>query len=227
MPSDGRELSEYPPAKVVARQGLTLGEEIANSISHGVGAGLSVAVLVVTVVAAALRGTAMQVVACSVYGASLVLLYTASTIYHGVTNGRAKRVFRIIDHCSIYLLIAGTYTPFALVTLRGVWGWWLFGAVWTLAALGVTYQIFFVGRMVMLSTAVYIGMGWLAVLVAGPLVRALPWAGLAWLLAGGLFYTGGVVFFASKRKWAHAVWHLFVLAGSACHFAAVYGYVVG
>jgi hemolysin III len=208
-------------------QGQTMGEEIANSISHGVGAALSVAVLVVTVVAAALHGTAMQVVACAVYGASLVLLYTASTIYHGVTNGRVKRVFRIIDHCSIYLLIAGTYTPFALVTLRGVWGWWLFGAVWTLTALGVTYQIFFVGRMVMLSTAVYVGMGWLAVLVAVPLVRALPWAGLAWLLAGGLFYTGGVAFFASKRKWAHAVWHLFVLAGSACHFAAVYGYVVG
>jgi hemolysin III len=204
-----------------------MAEEIVNSVTHGVGAGLSVAALVVAVVGAALHGSSRHVVACAVYGASLTLLYTASAVYHGLTNARAKRLFRIVDHCSIYALIAGTYTPFALVTLRGAWGWWLFGAVWTLTAVGIVYQIFFVGRMVMLSTAVYVGMGWLAVVVAVPLVRALPWEALAWLLAGGVCYTGGVWFFAWKRKWAHAVWHLFVLAGSVCHFVAVYGYVVG
>lgn len=206
---------------------MTKTEEIANSVTHGLGALLGIAALVLTVVSAALHGTATQVVASSVYGSSLVVLYAASCVYHGLAQGRAKRVFRIVDHCSIYVLIAGTYTPFTLVTLSGAWGWWLFGAVWTLAAAGIVFQCLFVGRMVALSTAVYILMGWLAVGAAAPLIRALPRAGLVWLVAGGLFYTGGVAFFASQRKYAHTVWHLFVLAGSACHFAAVYGYVVG
>ena len=134
---------------------------------------MSIAALVLAVVAAARHGTATQVVACSVYGASLILLYGASCVYHGLAPGRAKRVFRILDHCSIYVLIAGTYTPFALVTLAGAWGWWLFGAVWTLTALGIAFQCFFIGRMVVLSTAVYILMGWLAVVATVPLVRAL------------------------------------------------------
>lgn len=205
---------------------LTLAEEIANTITHGLGAALGVAVLVLTVMAAALNGTITHVVAASVYGSTLILLYTSSAIYHGLPNGRAKRVFRILDHCAIYLLIAGTYTPFTLVTLHGPWGWSLFGIVWTLALLGIVYQCFFLGRMVALSTTVYVLMGWLAVTAFVPLARALPWQGLAWLVAGGLFYTVGVVFFASRWKFAHTVWHLFVMVGSACHFAAIYRFVL-
>jgi hemolysin III len=173
-----------------------------------------------------LHGTATQVVACAIYGSTLILLYISSTIYHGLPPGRAKRLFRVLDHSSIYLLIAGTYTPFTLVTLHGPWGWSLFGAVWGLALLGIAYQCFFIGRMVALSTALYVLMGWLAVVACVPLIRALPWQGLAWLLAGGLFYTVGVIFFASRRKFAHTIWHLFVMAGSTCHFAAVYGFVI-
>lgn len=199
-----------------------LGEEIANSITHGVGAALSVAGLVVMVVVAALRGTSSHVVACAVYGASLVLLYLCSTLYHALTNGRAKRLFRILDHSSIYVLIAGTYTPFTLVTLRGAWGWALFGVVWTLAVMGIVFKCFFTGRLHILSTAVYILMGWIAVVATRPLLQTLPWQGFLWLLAGGLFYTAGVAFFAWRRKYSHTIWHLFVLAGSVCHFFAVY-----
>jgi hemolysin III len=142
-----------------------------------------------------------------------------------LTHSRAKRVFRILDHSSIYLLIAGTYTPFALVTLRGAWGWTLFGVVWGLAAAGIVFQCFLVGRLPVLSTAVYVGMGWLAVVAARPLMRALEWSGIWWLVGGGVLYTMGVWFFASRRKYAHAVWHAFVVAGSACHVWAVWRYV--
>ena len=204
----------------------TLGEEVANSITHGVGAALSVAGLVVMVVIAALRGTSALVVACAVYGASLVLLYLSSTLYHALTNGRVKRVFRILDHASIYVLIAGTYTPFTLVTLRGVWGWALFGIVWTLAVMGIVFKCFFTGRLHVLSTTVYVVMGWIAVVAIRPLLQALPWPGFLWLLAGGVFYTLGVGFFAWRRKYAHTIWHLFVLAGSVCHFSVVYQYVL-
>lgn len=204
----------------------TLGEEVANSITHGVGAALSVAGLVVMVVIAALRGTSAHVVACAVYGASLVLLYLSSTLYHALTNGRVKRVFRILDHASIYVLIAGTYTPFTLVTLRGVWGWALFGIVWTLAVMGIVFKCFFTGRLHVLSTTVYVVMGWIAVVAIRPLLQALPWPGFLWLLAGGVFYTLGVAFFACRRKYAHTIWHLFVLAGSVCHFSVVYQYVL-
>jgi hemolysin III len=204
----------------------TLGEEVANSITHGVGAALSVAGLVAMVAISALRGTISHVVACAVFGASLVLLYLSSTLYHALTNGRAKRVFRILDHASIYVLIAGSYTPFTLVTLRGVWGWALFITVWTLAVLGIVFKCYFTGRLHALSTAVYILMGWMAVVATRPLLQALPWPGFLLLLAGGLFYTLGVVFFTWRRKYAHAIWHLFVLAGSVCHFLAVYRYVL-
>lgn len=210
----------------IACEDATLGEEIANSITHGVGTALSVAGLVVMVVLAASSGTYVHVVACSVYGASLVLLYLFSTLYHALTNARAKRVFRILDHVSIYLLIAGTYTPFTLVTLHGAWGWVLFGIVWTLAALGIVFKCFFTGRMQGLSTAVYILMGWTAVVAIRPLLHVLPWSGFLWLLAGGVLYTLGVVFYAWHRKYAHTMWHLFVLAGSACHFVAVCRYVL-
>ena len=203
-----------------------LGEEIANSITHGVGAALSVAGLVVMVVVAALRGTSWHVVACAVYGASLVLLYLSSTLYHGLANGRAKRLFQILDHSSIYILIAGTYTPFTLVTLRGAWGWAMFGVIWTLAVVGIVFKCFFIGQWRVLSTTVYVLMGWFAVVAIRPLLRALPWQGFLWLLAGGLFYTVGVVFFAWRRKYSHTIWHLFVLAGSGCHFFAVYRFVL-
>ncbi len=204
----------------------TLGEEVANSITHGLGAALSVAGLVVMVVIATLRGTSSHVVACAVYGVSLVLLYLSSTLYHALTNGRAKRVFRILDHSSIYVLIAGTYTPFTLVTLRGVWGWVLFGIVWTLAVMGIVFKCFFTGRLHILSTAVYILMGWIAVVAIRPLLQALPWPGFLLVLAGGVLYTLGVAFFVRRWKYSHAIWHLLVLAGSICHFLAVYRYVL-
>lgn len=207
--------------------GQTRSEEIANSITHGLGLALSVAGLVVLVVLAALRGTAWHIVSCAVYGTTLVILYTASTLYHGVRGPRVKRVLRILDHSAIYLLIAGTYTPFALVTLRGAWGWSLFGAVWGLALLGILWKIWFVDRFAVVSTTVYLLMGWLAVGAAKPLLAALPLGGLAWILAGGLSYTAGVAFFGwRKLPYAHTVWHLFVVAGSVCHFLAVLLYVI-
>ena len=205
---------------------LTPGEELANSVTHGIGALLGVAALVVLTVLAAVRGSGWHVVACAIYGATLLSLYLCSTIYHALTNQRAKRVFRVLDHSAIYLLIAGTYTPFTLITLRGVWGWWLFGVVWGLALAGIVFKCFLTGRLQALSTAVYIGMGWLAVIAIRPLLQALPWSGILWLLAGGLFYTSGVLFFCSRRRYAHSVWHVFVVAGSACHFLAVYWYVL-
>jgi hemolysin III len=204
----------------------SVGEEIANSITHGVGAALSVAGLVIMIVIAALRGTAWHVVACAVYGVSLVLLYVSSTLYHALTNSRAKQVFRVLDHSSIYVLIAGTYTPFTLVTLGGAWGWGLLAVVWTLAVVGVVFKCFFTGRLGILSTTVYIGMGWIAVVAIRPLLHALPWPAVLWLVAGGVLYTSGVAFFGRKWKYSHMIWHLFVLAGSVCHFLAVCGYVL-
>ncbi|MDR3719098.1 MAG: hemolysin III family protein [Bryobacteraceae bacterium] len=204
----------------------TVGEEIANSVTHGVAAALSIAALVILVVFAALRGNAWHVVSCAVFGVTLILLYLASTLYHALPPGKAKQVFRILDHASIYLLIAGTYTPFTLVTLRGPWGWSIFGVVWALAVAGVVFQSLLIGRLPALSTTVYVLMGWVVVIAARPLIHALPWGGLLWMLAGGLAYTLGVYFFASKTKFAHMVWHLFVIAGSLCHFFAVLFYVI-
>jgi len=197
-------------------------EEIANSITHGIGAVLSVAGLAAMVVIAARRGTAWEITACAVYGASLVLLYLCSTLYHALAHPGAKRVFRILDHASIYLLIAGTYTPFTLVTLRGGWGWSLFGVVWGLAVAGIVFKCFLTGRWQVLSTGVYVAMGWMALIAIRPLIHAMTFQGLAWLVAGGVLYTAGVAFFAWNRKYAHAIWHLFVLGGSVCHFVAVW-----
>lgn len=205
----------------------SIGEEIANAVTHGVGLVASVAGLVAMIVAAVTRGDVWVVVACAVYGATLVVLYLASTLYHAFAATRAREVFRRIDHSAIYLLIAGTYTPFALVCLRGPWGWSLFGVIWGLAVLGIVAKATLGQRWPILSTAVYILMGWLVIVAIGPVLRQVPGGALPWLVAGGLAYTGGVAFFAWERlRYAHAVWHLFVLAGSVCHYVAVVGYVV-
>jgi hemolysin III len=203
-------------------------EEIANAVTHGVGAGIFAAGATVLVTLAALRGDARHVVACSVYAVTLVLFYSVSTLYHAFRGPRLKRVFRILDHAAIYLLIAGTYTPFVLVTLRGAWGWSLFGLVWGLAVLGIVFKSLWTGRLPILSTALYVVMGWCIVVAWKPLVAALPPGGVAWLVAGGLVYSAGVAFYALDRRfrWAHPVWHVFVLAASACHFVAVLLYVV-
>jgi hemolysin III len=202
-------------------------EEIANAITHGIGLLLSIAGFVVLLVLAALRGTAWHIVACSIYGATLICLYTASTLYHAVISPGVKRALRIFDHSAIYLLIAGTYTPFLLVSLRGPWGWSLFGVIWGLALAGVLFKFWFVERFVILSTAVYIAMGWLVVIAAKPVITHVPFTALIWLLAGGLAYTGGVILFAAKRiPYSHAIWHLFVLAGSICHYFAVLSTVI-
>jgi hemolysin III len=197
-------------------------DELANAFTHAIGVALALAGLAVLVTLASLHGSARQIVSYSIYGASLVLLYAVSTAYHGVRMPRAKRVLRTLDHASIYLLIAGTYTPFALISLRGAWGWSLLGIIWGLAATGVVFKVFFTGRFPITSTVVYLAMGWLALIAARQLFAHVPPAGLILLFAGGLWYTLGVVFFAlDHKRFHHAIWHLFVLSGSVCHFFAV------
>jgi hemolysin III len=204
---------------------LSIGEEIANSVTHGVAALASVAALPILLVVAIARGDPWRIAGSAIFGATLVMLYAASTLYHAIPHPRAKRVFRILDHSAIYLLIAGTYTPFALGALRGPWGWTLFGAVWALAALGITAKATVGFRFARLSTAVYVVMGWLAIIALRPLLTQVGVAGMMWLLAGGLCYTAGVIFFAWERlRYGHMVWHLFVAAGSVCHFFAVLWY---
>jgi hemolysin III len=206
----------------------TLGEEIANSVTHGIGWVLSAAALAFLALETATTGDPWRVASASVYGATLVLLYAASTLYHALPGRRTKAVFQRLDHAAIYLLIAGTYTPFVLGPLRGGWGWSLFGVVWGLAVLGVVLKSVFGIRLAVLSTVVYIVMGWLVVIAAGPLTARLPAGGLWWLAAGGVLYTLGVACFAWERlRYSHAVWHLFVLAGSAAHFWAVSRYSLG
>jgi hemolysin III len=202
-------------------------EEVANSITHGVGLAFSVIGLGVLVALACLYGSALHIASCSVYGATMVMLYTASTLYHSFRSPRIKHIFKIIDHCSIYLLIAGTYTPFTLVMLRGGWGWSLFGIIWMLSFVGIVFKLFFVNKFQILSTIVYVLMGWLAVVAIKPMVQMIPLNCILWLVAGGLFYTIGVLFFAWHRiPYNHAIWHVFVVAGSVCHFFAVLFYVI-
>jgi hemolysin III len=204
----------------------SLGEEIANSITHGLGGLLAIAGLVVLNTFAALKGSAWHVVACSIYGATMVLLYTTSTLYHSIQHPRAKAVLRVLDHSAIFLLIAGTYTPFTLVNLRGPWGWSLFGVIWGLALLGIVFQIGLLRRPAA-SLLLYVAMGWTVLVAMKPLIGAVAPGGLALLVSGGLAYTGGIVFYAWRRlPYGHAVWHLFVLAGSALHFFAILFYVV-
>ena len=205
---------------------LTEGEELANSLSHGAGFLLAGFVALPLLISSALRQhDHWQLVGGIVFGISLVLLYGASTLYHLLLPGRAKRFCRVLDHAAIYLLIAGTYTPFALGALRGPRGWTLLVSVWTLAALGVALKVKVGFRFPRLSTAVYLLMGWMVLLVIRPLVAQIGFGGFSWVLAGGLCYTAGVVFFAWERlHYSHCYWHGFVLAGSACHFVAVLGY---
>ncbi|MDP4077425.1 hemolysin III family protein [Acidovorax sp. A1169] len=197
-----------------------------NSISHLVGAALAVAGTALLVVLAARLGDPWKIVGFSIYGAMLVALYTASTAYHSV-RGRAKEILQKVDHCSIYLLIAGSYTPFALVSLRGAWGWSLLGVVWGLALLGIAQEIWLAKGARVLSLVIYVLMGWLALVAVVPLWQALTPAGFGWLLAGGACYTLGIVFYATDHKvrHGHGLWHLFVLGGSICHFVTVLLYV--
>jgi len=202
----------------------SLGEEIANSVTHGVGALASVVALPFLVMAGLPHGAGV-VAGNVVFGVSLLLLYISSTMYHSLARNRAKRVFRIIDHSAIYVLIAGSYTPFMLGVLRGAWGWSLLSVVWGLAVLGVALTSVVGVKFPRASVVVYILMGWLVVVAIKPLMTHLPPAGLAWLVAGGLAYTGGAVFYGWKRlRYQHTVWHLFVITGSVCHYMAVLSY---
>lgn len=204
----------------------SMGEEIANSITHGIGAALSVAGLTLLVFLAAIKGDVFQIVSFSIYGASLVILYLASTLYHSFQNPKVKRVFKIIDHSSIYLLIAGTYTPFLLVGLQDRFGWILLAIIWGLAALGISFKAFFIDRYQKISTLAYVLMGWLGVLMIKGLSENIEIGGLIWLAAGGAAYTLGVIFYALKKiPYMHSIWHLFVLAGSICHFFSIYLYL--
>lgn len=203
-------------------------EEWWNALTHGVGLAASVIGLPALILVASARGDRLEVIACTVFALSLVTLYAASTIYHALPSSPAKRVLRVIDHVAIYLLIAGSYTPFTLGVLRGAWGWTLFGVVWALAGLGILHKTVLGFRYPRLSTSMYVGMGWLAVVAIVPLARALPAAGLLLLVAGGLSYTAGVLLYVRDHKpYRHAIWHLFVLAGSGCHYAAVLLFATG
>jgi len=202
-------------------------EELANCVTHGVGLALSVVGLVALILLARARGDAWHLLSCGVYGASLVTLYLASTLYHGARTPRAKNALRALDHCCIYLLIAGTYTPFTLVTLRGPWGWTLFGLVWGLALAGILCRLLFGTRFRVGAVVSYVLLGWLCVIAARPILALVPAGALLWIAAGGFAYTTGVFFFASKRiPHGHAIWHLFVLGGSICHYVAVLLYVL-
>lgn len=202
-------------------------EEQLNVISHGIGFVLSIFALVFLVVFSSLKGSVWHIISFAIYGISLVVLYLASTLFHLAKNQKTRNRLNVFDHTSIYLLIAGTYTPFALVTLQGPWGWSIFGLIWGLAICGIVLKFFFTGKYNLLSTLLYIFMGWIIVIAIVPLVQTFPFNGLIWLFAGGLFYTAGAVFFLIDRiRYNHAIFHFFVLAGSACHFVAVFNYVL-
>jgi hemolysin III len=208
-------------------ENYTLGEEIANAVTHGIGVLMAIAGLVLLIVFSSIYGNSWYVVSLTIYGSALVILYTMSTIYHSLPRGKAKDIFEILDHSSIYLLIAGTYTPFELITLRGTIGWIFFGITWGMAIVGILFKIFFVKKFVILSTLIYIAMGWMIVFAIKPLFYALPLNGMIFLATGGVLYTAGTVFYIKRKmKYHHAVWHLFVLGGSAMHFFAILFYVL-
>lgn len=200
----------------------TASEEIANGITHGIGVLFSIAGLVVLIIKASLHGDAWLIVSFSIFGSTLIILYSASTLYHSISNPLLKIGLKKFDHSAIFLLIAGTYTPFLLVHLRGALGWSLFGVIWILAATGIVTKLFFIQRVKKISIGLYLSMGWLCLLAMHELVRALPPASISLLIIGGIFYTVGVVFYTwEKLPHHHAVWHLFVLGGSTSHFFSI------
>ena len=197
-------------------------EELANALTHGLGAVVSLGAGAVLITLTALWGDGWQLAGAIVFCVALLLLYVASTLYHAISHPAAKARLKVFDHCAIYLLIAGTYTPFTLVGLRGPWGWGLFAAIWLLALAGVVFKLFYTGRFKLVSTLLYVAMGWLVVVAIGPLVRALDFWTLVWLFAGGIAYTSGTLFYLAHRlPYSHAIWHAFVITGSVCHFVAV------
>ncbi|MDI1251859.1 hemolysin III family protein [Thermomonas sp.] len=203
-----------------------LREELANALTHGLGATAALAGGAVLITLAALHGDAWQLGASIVFGIALLLLYLASTLYHAIQHPVAKGRLKVFDHCAIYVLIAGTYTPFTLIGLRGPVGWWLFAMIWTLALAGVVFKLFYTGRFKKLSTLIYLAMGWLILVAAKPLFAALDAWTLGWLIAGGVFYTFGTFFYhRPSMRYSHAVWHLFVLGGSVCHYIAVFAQI--
>lgn len=202
-------------------------EELANTITHGIGIALSIAGLVLMIVYSALNGNAWHVVSSSIFGSTMIFLYTASTLYHSARTENLRHFFKILDHSFIYILIAGTYTPFTLVTLNGWLGWTLFGVIWGLAVMGVVFKFFFVHKFKKLSTVIYLLMGWMIIIAINPLMDALPSGGLYWLIGGGLSYSFGVIFYVwHSLRFSHGIWHLFVLGGTIFHFFAVFFYVI-
>lgn len=205
----------------------SLREEFASALTHGLGATAALAGGAVLITLAALFGDGWQLSAAIVFGITLLLLYVASTLYHAIQHPVAKGRLKVFDHCAIYLLIAGTYTPFTLIGLRGPVGWWLFGVIWALAFFGVIFKLFYTGRFHRLSTLIYIGMGWLIIFAAKPTMQALDAWTFGWLMGGGVAYTLGTYFYHHPRlPYAHAIWHLFVIAGSVCHYIAVMAQVI-
>ncbi|MDH5823532.1 hemolysin III family protein [Luteimonas sp. RD2P54] len=203
-------------------------QELASALTHGVGAAAALAGGAVLIALAALHGNAWQLGAAIVFAISLLLLYTASTLYHAVTHPVLKGRLKVFDHCAIYLLIAGTYTPFTLIALRGPLGWSLFAAIWTLALAGVVFKLFYTGRFRRLSTLIYVAMGWLVLVAIKPVLSALDAWTFGWLLAGGIAYTLGTFFYHRETvPYSHAIWHLFCIAGSVCHYVAVMAEVIG
>jgi hemolysin III len=214
-------------ASTVCNEYETPAELRLNWITHAVGVALSVAGIAVLVSMAAIRGQAIHVVTVSIFGASMLLLYLASTVYHACREGRAKRIFCVLDHAGIYALIAGTYTPFLLVMIGGAWGWSLFGVLWGLAVAGVVFQALFVGRFEVVSTIIYLAMGWIGVVAVREFLNHVPMGALGWVLAGGIAYSLGIVFFMwHKLKYHHAIWHTMVMVGTVCHFFAILFHVV-
>lgn len=200
----------------------TLGEEIANGITHGIGVLLSIAGLVLLIIFATMHGNAWHIVSFSIFGSTLIVLYLASTLYHSLPKPSVKMIFKRIDHSAIFLLIAGTYTPFTLIHLRGAWGWTIFGIIWSLAIAGIILKIFTVTRYRKLSLILYISMGWLCVIAFNEMINKIPSLSLTLLIIGGMIYTLGVGFYIWKKlPYGHAIWHLFVLGGSTLHFFAV------
>ena len=216
-----------PMTKQIPAVHYTKGEEIANSITHGVGIILAIAGLAVMTAFASLFGSAWHIVSCSIYGATQILLYTASTLYHSIPLPRAKAILRHVDHAAIFVFIAGTYTPFTLVNLRGVWGWSIFAVVWAVAIIGISLQSRLIRQKAFITVLPYLAMGWIVVIGVKPMLQNVAPGGLALLVAGGLAYSLGCIFYVWQRvPYNHAIWHLFVLAGSAFHYFAVLFYVI-